>query len=127
MSKVVCLIDDDDLARAHMARVLEAEDFTVLEADDARRGLEIVEANQPDVVLIDLIMPERDGIETIGEIRRRWPQLPIVAISGGGRLGPSLYLELAESLGASACLSKPLDMAQFKRAIAPLPFTPSES
>lgn len=118
MSKVICVIDDDELTRAAMARALEAERFSVVEAANAREGLQIVADQRPDVVLVDLIMPEKDGIETIGEMRRRWPDLPIVAISGGGLVGPSLYLDLARGLGATACLSKPLDMALFKQAIA---------
>jgi CheY-like chemotaxis protein len=117
MAKTVCIIDDDDLVRAHMGHTLRAEGFLVMEAETAREGLKMVAEQLPDVVLIDLIMPDRDGIETIAELRRRWPQMPIVAISGGGRVGPSLYLELAASLGASACLSKPLRVDLFKQAI----------
>jgi CheY-like chemotaxis protein len=120
MAKTVCIIDDDELVRAHMGHKLRAEGFLVLEAETAKRGLEIVAEHAPDVVLIDMIMPDRDGVETITELRRAWPQIPIVAISGGGRVGPSLYLELARSLGAAACLSKPLCVEQFKQAIGGL-------
>ncbi|HTI68023.1 MAG TPA: response regulator [Caulobacteraceae bacterium] len=117
MATTVCIIDDDDLARARMGQMLQAEGFLVLEAENARLGLQIVTEQAPDVVLIDLIMPDQDGIEAIAEFRRRWPEMPIVAISGGGRIGPSLYLELARGLGATACLSKPLSMDLFKEAI----------
>jgi CheY-like chemotaxis protein len=114
----VCIIDDDELTRAHMARTLEAEGFAVVEAQTAKQGLELVAESEPDVVLVDLIMPDQDGLETIGALRRRWPDMPIIAISGGGRIGPSLYLELAARLGATACLSKPLSVEQFRQAVA---------
>lgn len=118
MARTVCIIDDDELARAHMSHVLEAEGFVVMEAETAKRGLDIVAEHNPDIVLIDLIMPDKDGLETIAEVRRRWPEVLIVAISGGGRIGPSIYLELARGLGATACLSKPLSMDLFKQALA---------
>ena len=117
MATTVCLIDDDELARAHMSHMLEAEGFTVYEAATARHGLEIVAERHPEVVLIDLIMPDQDGLETIAALRRQWPQMRIVAISGGGRVGPVLYLDLARKLGASACLPKPLSIDLFKHVL----------
>jgi len=100
-----------------MARMLESDGFTVFEAENAQGGLSFLAATTPDVVLVDLIMPDKDGIETIAEIRQKWPDVQVVAISGGGRVGPSLYLNLAQKLGASACLTKPLVIAAFREAI----------
>lgn len=118
MARTVCIIDDDELVCAQMAFVLRTAGFEVFEASSARQGLQIVADVRPDIVLIDMIMPDKDGLETITEMRRRWPDTPIVAISGGGQIGPSIYLELARGLGARACLSKPLSAEAFKAAVA---------
>ena len=60
-----------------------------------------------DLVITDLIMPEKEGLETIADIRRACSDMPIIAISGGGRLGPNDYLETARFIGADATLAKP--------------------
>ncbi len=117
MATTVCIIDDDELVCSQMAFVLRVAGFEVFEAYGARQGLQIVADVGPDVVLIDMIMPDQDGIETMVELRRGWPDTPIVAISGGGQIGPSVYLELARGLGAAACLSKPLSVEAFKAAV----------
>jgi DNA-binding response OmpR family regulator len=117
MATTVCIIDDDELVCAQMAFVLRTAGFEVFEASSAKQGLQIVADVGPDVVLIDMIMPDRDGVETMAELRFRWPAMPIVAISGGGQIGPSIYLELARGLGARACLSKPLSIEAFKAAM----------
>lgn len=118
MATTVCIIDDDELMCAQMALVLRTAGFDVYEASSARQGLQIVADVRPDAVLIDMIMPDQDGVETMVDLRRRWPDLPIVAISGGGQIGASIYLELARALGALGCLSKPLCVETFKQILA---------
>jgi CheY-like chemotaxis protein len=63
-------------------------------------------------------MPNREGIETIIEIRKRWPEIFIVAMSGGGRIGPAEFLKLAETLGSHRTLAKPFTPAQLLAALA---------
>jgi len=116
-NRCVCVIDDDDLIRAHVVAMLQPQGFEVLDAGDAKTGLKLIAARRPDVALIDLIMPDMDGVELIAEIRRRWPDLRIVAMSAGGRIGPELYLDIAEKMGANACLSKPLTLPELTRAL----------
>ena len=66
---------------------------------------------------MDIIMPEKEGYETIMEFRRDLPETKIIAISGGGRLGPDQYLKLASTMGADFIFEKPLPMAQLRDAI----------
>jgi CheY-like chemotaxis protein len=114
----ICVIDDDDLIREHIKALLEREGYQVVEAADARAGLALIDKARPEAVLVDIIMPDKDGVELIAEIRRRWPDLKVVAMSGGGRVGPNLYLQIAEKMGADACLKKPLTLADLTAALA---------
>jgi CheY-like chemotaxis protein len=116
-SRRICVIDDDELVREHVSALLGSEGYQVTEAADARAGLVLIDQTRPQAVLVDIIMPDKDGVELIAEIRRRWPSLKVVAMSGGGRVGPSLYLQIAEKMGADACLKKPLTLADLTAAL----------
>src|SRR5262249_16255613 len=74
---------------------------------DGEAGLRVVERDSPAMIVTDIVMPNREGIETIREAKQRFPAIPIIAISGGGRLGPDGFLDLALKLGADDCLAKP--------------------
>lgn len=119
MSKTVCVVDDDELVRAHVAQVLKGEGFTVVEAEDAASALALIRQHAPTAALVDVIMPDCDGLELIAQIRRTWPKMRIIAISGGGRLGPTVFLETARTVGADACLSKPISTEALLDRLAP--------
>ena len=70
-----------------------------------------------DVVITDIVMPEKEGLETIQELRRDFPGAKIIAMSGGGRIGPKGYLKLAEKLGASRAFAKPFDRMEMVSAV----------
>ena len=108
MEKVL-VIDDDSLVRDTIVRILERQGYQVLVASDGVRGLRMFRSEQPDLVITDVIMPEKDGIETIREIRGDCPDAKIIAISGGGRIGNVDFLKIAEKLGASEIIAKPFD------------------
>jgi CheY-like chemotaxis protein len=112
----VVVIDDDELVRGHITLLLGPEGYEVFEAPGAQEGLKLIAEHRPAVVLVDMIMPEKDGVELIAEIRRRWSAVRIVAISGGGRVGPGLYLDIARTMGADACLTKPLTFEALRQA-----------
>ncbi|MFW6092480.1 MAG: response regulator [Pseudomonadota bacterium] len=106
MSKIL-VIDDDPSVREVIREMLQVEGHEVSIAENGREALDELAAREHDLIITDLIMPEQEGIETITEIRRRDAGIPIVAISGGGRLGPGDYLETARFIGADATLAKP--------------------
>jgi len=112
----VVVIDDDELICAHVVALLQPEGFEVYDATRAASGLALLHEHEPAVVLVDMIMPDKDGVELIQEIRRRWPRMRVVAMSGGGRLSPNLYLEIASQVGAHVCLPKPLTLEQLLAA-----------
>ncbi len=101
------LIDDDAEVRMPLAVWLRRHGHDVVEAGNGVEGLAHLEEGSFDVVVTDIIMPDMEGIETIMRVRKRWPDLPVVAISGGGSGEPSQALRPASRLGAHATLRKP--------------------
>jgi CheY-like chemotaxis protein len=109
----ILVIDDDDMVRITMVRLLEDLGYDVVCAEDGERGLGIFRNDQPDLVITDLTMPEREGIATIIEIRRDRPAVKVIAISGGGRIQDSDFLDMAKKLGADDVIAKPFDPDEF--------------
>ena len=103
------LVVDDLLAdRRLVGGLLERRSGTkVLYAENGASALEQMELHAPDMVITDLVMPNKEGLETISDIRRRGWTMPIVAMTGGGAVGPSSYLKSARLMGADAVLAKP--------------------
>ena len=100
----VLVIDDNPAMAESLAMMLEDHGFRVLTAESGFRGLQVFREKRPAVVLIDILMPEKDGIETILELRRLDPGAKIIAISG--RLTSWNYLRIAQELGADAAFEK---------------------
>lgn len=105
----VLVIDDDEAVRSSLEMLLEAYDYEVVLARDGRQGVTAFRASAPDIVLVDLMMPVQDGIETIVQIRREWPDAYIVAMSGGARIGSWDGLAAARELGADHAIEKPFE------------------
>lgn len=103
------MIDDEGHYRSALRRALELEGHRVLEAADGEAGLRRITTDGADAVLLDIFMPGKEGIETLREIRLRWPRLPVIAMSGGGELGHLDILRAARALGARETLRKPFD------------------
>jgi DNA-binding response OmpR family regulator len=103
----ILVIDDDALMRNTIAKILRSGGFEVVEAEDGVKGLSQFHRERPDLVITDILMPDREGIATILEIRRGQPSARIIAISGGGRVGRTDFLEMAKSLGGIAVMAKP--------------------
>ena len=112
-TKTVLIIDDEALVRATVARMVEREGHRVLQAANGVEGLNIFKRERIDLVVCDIIMPEKEGIETIGELRRNNPTLKIIAISGGGRTENVDFLGMAQRLGADYVLAKPFGRDEF--------------
>jgi DNA-binding NtrC family response regulator len=103
----ILIIDDDPQIRSLLRSLFEREGYAVAEGANGEEGLKVYRKNPADVVVTDLIMPEREGIETIIEFRRRFPQVKIIAMSGGGFIAGEEYLLLAQKVGALRTLIKP--------------------
>lgn len=113
----ILVIDDDASVREVVSEMLRLEGHEVIIAENGRDAVPLLSARHIDLVITDLIMPEKEGIETISEIRRSDSRIPIIAISGGGRLGPGDYLETARYIGADATLAKPFARQELLAAI----------
>ena len=113
----ILLVDDDPSFRAVTVRALRAAGYAVEDAADGADGLRMFHAELPDLVITDILMPDRDGVELIGAIRRDAGAAKILAISGGGQIGPLSLLSLAAELGADAVLAKPFGSEELLRVV----------
>ena len=113
----ILVIDDDETIREILRAILEREGYRVLEAQDGNEGLKKFTETPTDLVITDLIMPGKEGIETIRDLRRKFPGVKIIAVSGGGRIGPESYLKMAKGVGALRTLSKPFDRTVLLKAV----------
>jgi DNA-binding response OmpR family regulator len=109
----VLVIDDEVMLLETLQAALNGVNHEVAVADTAAKGLWLIDSFAPEIVVLDIHMPTTDGIETLGLIRKRKSNLPVVAISGGGRFQTADMLTFAKELGADAILQKPFSMAQF--------------
>ncbi|HEX4080675.1 MAG TPA: response regulator [Rhizomicrobium sp.] len=114
---LVLIIDDDAQMRATMRRILTSAGHRVVEAADGREGLAAFQSHAPDVVVTDLVMPEKEGIETIIELRRANHRTRILAVSGSLVRGDLNFLAMAGELGADLVLEKPFRAAQLQEAV----------
>ncbi len=120
MKKTALVVDDDAAIREYLFYILQKMGFETLEAENGNRALEILRARRIDLFITDLVMDEGEGIETIVEVRKNDPALPVIAISGAGKA--SMYLTMAKELGANEVFSKPLDRDAFEKTVKGLVF-----
>ena len=113
----ILLIDDDRNLRTMLTRALGRFGYTVAEAENGREALARLETATFQLVVTDIIMPDMEGIELILKLRRSMPQLPVIAMSAGGRIGPDSYLSLAKRSGAVLTLVKPFGIDEFIAAV----------
>lgn len=114
----ILVIDDEPQVRRLLQQMLVRAGHEVVEAADGVQGLAVARERRPDLVVTDLLMPNKEGIETIRDLRRVDPGLPILVISGDP--GSALYLEMAKLLGAHAALTKPFRAAELVQSVAEL-------
>jgi CheY-like chemotaxis protein len=129
MAKVL-IVDDEPDVRDAIGRVLTRNGHEVELAADAIAGLEACGNQSFDVTITDIIMPARNGVELIRALRERFPEMRIIAISGGGNIAiegyqpeaikTAAYVAAAEAAGADRCLTKPFERAELLDAIAEL-------
>jgi len=108
----VLFVDDEQPIRDLFGRALIAAGIDFDGAADGNKALAKLDQRQYDALVIDVIMPDRKGVETILEVRKRWPEMFIIAMSGGGRVGADDFLKLAKAVGADCTLTKPFTPAR---------------
>jgi DNA-binding response OmpR family regulator len=116
----VLIVDDDFQMREMLGVILERKGYDVKKASDGKAALQLQSKNPFDIVITDIIMSEREGQETISELRRGYPRIKIIAISNGGRYKPEGYMELAEQIGADRVLIKPFGSWEILGAVREL-------
>ena len=113
----VLVVDDDPDLLQSLRVLLEAYDYTVMMAPNAAAAIAAVSERQPDLVLTDIYMPDADGFELINSLREHHVMVPVVAMSGGGRVGGYDNLSVATHLGAAAVIDKPFSNASLIETI----------
>ena len=113
----ILLVEDDDRLRSMLKLLLTTAGYEVWEARDGMGVGDLYGHHHPDLVITDLLMPNRDGLEVIMDLRRGDPKVRIIAISGGGHGRAESYLEIAQNLGAQWILSKPFSNSGFLEAV----------
>lgn len=107
----ILIVDDDDQIRRMLRRRLERDKHQITEAADGEQALQACRNSTIDLALIDIIMPEKEGTETIMELQKNNPDLQIIAMSGGSSyITPEMSLKLALQFGARAALQKPFSL-----------------
>jgi DNA-binding response OmpR family regulator len=113
----VLIVDDEELLREAVRLALEQDGHEAIEAEDGFAALRLFGEHQPDVVVTDLIMPQKEGIETIRDLRKRYPHAKIIALSGRGGISLNANLERARMVGADAALLKPCDFDELRETV----------
>jgi len=116
----ILVIDDEADLRAILRQILERAGYEVVLASNGKEGIRHFSEMPADLVITDIVMPEKEGIETIMDLKRNFSGVKIIAVSGGGSVGPEKYLSLARALGASRTFDKPFSMKELLRAVREL-------
>jgi len=113
----ILVIEDDEIMNSMIVQLLSEAGYEAEGSENGSRGLALLEKKAFDLIVTDIIMPEKEGLETIFAIRKKSKTLPIIAISGGGKLGPEQYLHLAKHFGAEFTFQKPFHNDLFLNAV----------
>ena len=113
----ILVIDDNNEVLFTIEQALVKNGHSVVTATDGVRGEKLFRAEPFDVIITDIVMPEREGLETIVVLRRDFPQIPVIAMTGTGR-NSVLYLGIANRLGARRVLTKPFSLQELIDAVA---------
>ncbi|MCI0491297.1 MAG: response regulator [Blastocatellia bacterium] len=113
----ILIVDDDIQVREVLKILLSMAGYTVREATTARKAIESYKQQPSDLIITDILMPDKDGLELIREVRRIHPDAKIIAMSGGGQIGSEEYLSWAKKFGAKYHLSKPIPRKELLKAV----------
>jgi CheY-like chemotaxis protein len=119
----ILIVDDEEQIREVLRTVLERVGYTVDEAENGHIAIDFCHSHEIDLVVTDIIMPEKGGIDTIMDLRKDFPEIKIIAISGGGMCGDVSYLDMAIGVGADKAIGKPFVLDEFLESVRELTFT----
>jgi DNA-binding response OmpR family regulator len=117
MSPQILVIEDDCTVRELILQTLSKAGYGVIAAEDGVSGLNLFRAKNPDLVITDIVMPQKEGLQTIIELRQAAPNVRVIAMSGGGRYSNTDYLKLARKFGARSTISKPFMRDEMLNAV----------
>lgn len=118
--KKILIIDDEPTALRVLRKILEFEGYEVLEAANGKEGVELFQQNPCDLVITDMVMPIKDGLQTILDLREEAPDLPVIAVSGGGNISKERYLAVAGYLEKVMTIAKPFSVEAITDAVRQL-------
>lgn len=117
MCNQILVIEDDRSVRELMLHTLSRAGYRVLAAEDGVQGMNVFREEHPDLVITDIVMPHKEGFETIMALRKEQPDVKVIAMSGGGRHGNDEYLSVARKLGACRTVTKPFLREEMLRVV----------
>ncbi len=115
--KKILIIDDEEKILEMLSAMLGKEGYDVIVALDGDEGLRLYRETGADLVITDIVMPEKQGLEIIHVLKKEFPGVKIIAMSGGSYIEPEPYLDLAEDLGVEYTFAKPFDTVEFLDAV----------
>lgn len=121
----ILVVEDDKSVRELLQEILGRAGHEVVAAKNGKEAIAQYKNSPADLIITNILMPEKEGLETIQELSREDPEIKIIAISGGGQIGPADYLEIARRFGAMRTFSKPFDRKELLQAVADLLEEPS--
>lgn len=113
----ILVIDDDDQIRLLLGMLLRGAGYEVAEAANGSEGLRIFREKPADLILTDILMPEKGGLETIQELHRDFPKVKVIALSGGFKKTENPNLSITEVLGVQRILTKPFSQEELLKAV----------
>ena len=116
----ILIIDDEPYILLMLKKMLERAGYEIDLASNGREGMAVFEQDSADLVITDIIMPDKEGLELILEMKKKRPELKIIAMSGGGRISPESYLECARHFGAEKVFQKPFRQKEIVSAVKEL-------
>lgn len=106
----IMIVEDENEVREMLKDALSRRKYTVIEASNGLEAMSRFKPSVVDLVITDILMPEEDGLKVIMQLKEKKPGIKIIAISGGGKIGPAIYLNIARTLGADEVISKPFSL-----------------
>lgn len=117
MSGRILVVDDEEVVRNVLRAKLESCGYQVVEASDGKQAIQRLNEGICEVLITDILMPEKDGLETLMHVRRAQPDVKVIVITGAGN---DLYLDNARGLGASRVFAKPFELEEIAAAVKEL-------